>query len=192
MPPMKTMYEVIWYKGDYPARQAKANADRAAVYIEHHFNSTDNPNASYTCVIVGSNASRTSKEIGQSYAKKVSQVFGCKVGGVNGLLIGGYNGRGDGNIKRTNMPAVLLEPLFGSNPDQAEIIRSESGRQTLAEILVATIRHFFPNGGKIGFSIGHKYKPSNPNDRGAPILGGGTEADYAEDVLKRAEVLLND
>jgi len=38
--------------------------------------------------------------------------------------------------------------------------------------------------------VGHKYKTSNPNDRGAAVIGGGWVADYAEDVLVRAKELL--
>jgi uncharacterized protein YgiM (DUF1202 family) len=32
-------------------------------------------------------------------------------------------------------------------------------------------------------SVGHKYKTSQPHDRGASVYGGGTEADYAELLL---------
>jgi N-acetylmuramoyl-L-alanine amidase len=186
---MSGKYKIKFYKGEYITRQRAANADKAIVYVEHHFNA-GSPTADYACVVVGSNAGKTSREFGQSYAKSVSNVFGCKIGGANGLLIGGFNGRGDGNVKYTNMPAVLLEPLFCSNPKRAEQIRSEDGRQKLAEILADCIKHFFPNGGLIAFSVGHKYKTSKPNDRGAAVTGGGTEADYAEDVLRRAGVLL--
>jgi N-acetylmuramoyl-L-alanine amidase len=183
-------YAVKWYSGEYSERQRAANADRAVLYVEHHFNSVDNPAADYTCVIVGSNAGRTSKEFGQMYARKVSEAFGCKIGGVNGLLIGGYNGRGDGNIKDTDMPAVLLEPLFISNPARAQAAWSDSGRSSLATILVDCIKHFFPNGGLIAFSIGHKGKRSKPNDRGAKDTNGHYEAEHAEAVLKIAENLL--
>ena len=183
-------FTVKFYKGNYSIRQRSANADRCVLYVEHHFNSVASPAADYTCVVVGSNASTKSRNIGATYAKKVAGAFGVKIGGASGLLVGGYDGRGDGNIRSTNMPAVLLEPLFVSNPKQAEIVRSETGRQQLAEILADTIKHFFPDGGLIGFSVGHKYKTSHPDDRGAPVHGGGTEADFAEDVLIRAEKLL--
>lgn len=162
-------YITKFYSGDYGERQRQANADNASVYIEHHFNSVDNPKADYSCVIVGSNAGRISREFGQAYAASVASLFGCKVGGANGLLIGGYNGRGDGNIKHTKMPAVLLEPIFISNPKQAERIVQDVWQDGLATILADTIKHFFPQGGLIAFSIGHKGKRSNPNDRGASV-----------------------
>ncbi|MBI3541974.1 MAG: N-acetylmuramoyl-L-alanine amidase, partial [Deltaproteobacteria bacterium] len=103
-----------------------------------------------------------------------------------------YDGRGDGNLRLTKMPAILLEPLFASNPQHAELIRSESGQLRLARILCESIHRFFPGGGLIGFSVGHKYKTSSPADRGAALNGGGTEADYAELVLSKASSLINE
>lgn len=186
---MSDKFKIKFYKGEYITRQRAANADKAVVYVEHHFNAGSS-SADYACVVVGSNAGRMSRQIGQTYAKKVADRFGCKIGGANGLLIGGFNGRGDGNVKYTNMPAVLLEPLFCSNPKRAAEIRSEEGRQKLAVILADCIKHFFPNGGLVAFSVGHRYKVKNPKDEGASVFGGGTEAQFAEDVLRRAEVLL--
>lgn len=183
-------YSVKFYKGDYITRQRAANADKAIVYIEHHFNSVENQSADYTCVVVGSNAGRISREFGQAYAARISASFGCKIGGVNGLLIGGFNGRGDGNVKHTDMPAALLEPLFCSNPKRAAQIKSIEGQVTLATAIADTVRAFFPNGGLVAFSVGHKYRTSKPRDLGAPVHGGGHEAEYAEFVLNRAAELL--
>lgn len=191
----KPKYEVVFYRGDYSARQRQANADHAICYVEHHFNSSvaaDPTTADYSVVIVGSNASRTSIEWGRSYSKLVDQEFDeiKRVGGVDGVLIGGYGGRGDGNISDTKMPAILVEPMFCNDPEHAEVIRSKDGQERLAKVLVYSIRKTFPKGGKVGFSVGHKYKKSNPQDRGAALFGGGTEADYAEIVLTRAKILL--
>lgn len=171
---------------DYSERQAQANADKVDLYVEQHFNASASPKPNYCVVVVGSNASATSKEIGRRYATAVSREFSVPIGGTDGLLIGGFNGRGDGNIRKTNMPAILLEPMFCSNPEQAEIIRSVQGQKRLADCLVRAIRSMFSDSVKIGFSIGHKYKRRNPRDRGAAVHGGGTEADYAEIVLNFA------
>ena len=183
-------YQVKFYKGDYLERQQAANADKAVAYVEHHFNSSGSEAARYAVVVVGSNASNTSRNWGRWYAKAISEQFGNPVGGDDGLLVGGWNGRGDGNVKYTRMPALLLEPLFASNPQQAELIRSASGQEALARVLAESIRRFFPDGGLIAFSVGHKYKTSSPKDRGAALAGGGTEADCAEQVLQRAAAML--
>jgi len=184
------MYEVKFYKGNYFTRQQSANDDHAVAYVEHHFNSSSSSTASYAVVVTGSNASQTSKNWGRWYAKAVANHFGTRVSGDDGILVGGWNGRGDGNLRHTRMPAILLEPLFGSNPQHADIIRSDSGQNALARILVESIQRFFPSGGLIAFSVGHKYKQSNPKDRGAALTGGGTEADHAELVLNKAATLL--
>lgn len=190
-PRATSIYQVKFYDGDYFERQQKANADNAKLYVEHHFNSSSSREASYAVVIVGSNASNTSKNWGRWYAQAVAREFGNSIGGSQGILIGGFNGRGDGNVKHTKMPAILLEPLFASNPRHAEIIKSNDGQTRLARILVESIQRFLPDGGLVAFSIGHKGKRSNPNDRGASVFGGGVEADYAEIVLKKAQVMLD-
>ncbi len=183
-------YEIHEYRGNYRWRQKQANLDGCAAYVEHHFNASPNQTANYTLVITGYHASETSKSWGKTYAKLVSQAFGTELGGVDGVLVGGFNGKGTGSLKYTAMPAILLEPLFVSNPEQAELVKSEEGQDKLAQCLVDSIRTTFPKGGKIGFSVGHKYKSSSPNDRGAAVYGGGTEADYAEIVLKKAKFML--
>jgi hypothetical protein len=184
------MYTVKFYKGDYYDRQMEANQDGAVAYVEHHFNSSSSTTASYAVVVTGFNASQTSKNWGRWYAKAVAAHFGTNVSGDDGILVGGWNGRGDANLRETDMPALLLEPLFASNSMQADIIRSENGQSALARILVESIQRFFPGGGRIAFSVGHKYKETNPNDLGAPLAGGGWEADYAEKVLDKAKTML--
>ena len=184
------MYKVKFYTGDYDDRQKAVNADKAICYVEHHFNSSSDIKVNSTVVVVGSNSSDISREWGKYYAGKVSKAFKTKLSGTDGIVIGGYNRRGDGNIKYTNMPAILLEPLFVSNKEAATIVKSENGQLKLAEILADSIRKFFPKGGLVGFSVGHKYKDNMPLDRGASIFGGGVEADYAEKVLLKAKLIL--
>jgi N-acetylmuramoyl-L-alanine amidase len=182
-------YEVRFYTGEYRTRQLAANRDRAACYVEHHFNS-GSATADYAVVVVGSNASQKSKDWGRFYAERVAADFGIRVGGVAGIMVGGYGGRGDANIRETAMPALLLEPLFCSNPRHAAWIRSPEGRQKLARALSDSIRRFFPKGGLVAFSVGHKGKPSKPHDRGAAVAGGGAEAEFAEMVLIEAKQML--
>jgi hypothetical protein len=60
-----------------------------------------------------------------AYAEAIGREFNVPLGGDRGILVGGHNGRGDDNVRRTDMPAVLLEALFGSNPAHAERIRTD-------------------------------------------------------------------
>lgn len=184
------MHQVKIYKGDYNSRQNQANNDKAVLYVEHHFNSSPDKKTDYALVIVSSNASKKSRDIAKYYVDLVAKKFNLKLGDGDGVMPGGYGGRGDGNLRYTDMPAILLEPIFGSNPHGASIIKSKGGQESLASILADTIKKFFPAGGLIAFSVGHKYKTSEPKDRGAVLVGGGNEADYAEIVLNRAKEIL--
>lgn len=185
------MYEVVWCKGDYPVRQAQANAAKCVCYVEQHFNAklNDDPDTQKdnpALCIVSANASVTSRNWASFYVKAIAAEFGV---GMAGVSVG--PARGDANLRYTKMPAILLEPLFCSDPQQAALIRSAAGQRRLARVLVDSIRRFFPDGGKVGFSVGHKYKLASPYDRGAALHGGGiTEAECAEQVLLLAETLL--
>ena len=188
-------YTVKFYKGNYWDRQHNANRDKAIVYLEQHFNAASS-DAKYALAIVATNASQTSKNFGIDYAEEVKNVFpevleaGAGPGLTDNILVGGYNGRGNSNIKHTDMPAVLLEPLFGSTPSHADLIRSEEGQWKLAQIISSLVQKYFPDGGLVAFSVGHLYKRTSPKDKGSLLHGGGYEGDYAERVLLKAQQLL--
>ena len=201
------MIRVKFYKGDYKERQREANAANAALYIEQHFNSCESRKAGYALAIVGSNASKASVDFAEYYVELVQAAFNVPIWsdsldndlanddhdpldleGTDGVMRGG---RGNGNLKYTAMPAVLLEPLFASNPAHAEFIKSTVGQYVLASVLACSIRRHVSPGRLIAFSVGHKYKASNPNDRGASVYGSAlSEADFAENVLNIAADIL--
>ena len=184
-------YTVKFYTGDYGFRQRSANKDKALCYIEQHFNAAASPNANYCLAVTGSNASQKSINMAASYVDAVETYLGIPKwsgGKPKGVAIGGISGRGDSNLIYTNMPAVLLEPLFVTTPAHVYMLKERTN--LLAVCVVDMVREHFPNGGLIGFSIGHKGKSSNPKDRGAAVYGGGTEADFAEMVLNIAKALL--
>jgi len=185
-------YDVRFFWGDYTSRQRQANGLKAICYVEQHFNGTDNPKSGGTEVIVSYNASKTSRDWGSSYAKRVSKALETTLRhkAQGGLLVGGYNGRGNGNLKYTSMPAILLEPCFATNPLEAAKIRDPFTQRIMAAALVSSIKEFFPKGGLVAFSVGHKGKTSSPLDRGVGVVGGGVEADYAEAVLNMAAKML--
>ncbi|HCR12059.1 MAG TPA: glucosaminidase domain-containing protein [Solidesulfovibrio sp.] len=186
-------YKVRFYSGDYLVRQKAANADKCICYVEHHFNSAG-PTANYALVVVAKNASLTTINWGMRYAKAVASLLGTAVFAPAspwpGVAIGGIDGRGNGNLLYAEMPAILLEPLFVSNPKQAAQLKQATWQEALAKILADSICEFFPDGGLVAFSIGHKGKTSNPTDCGAAVHGGGYECEYAELVLKKAATLL--
>jgi len=184
-------FKVRFFWGDYADRQAAANKAEAVCYIEHHFNSAG-PTASGAEVIVASNASAKSRDWAADYAANAAAKLKISLRSpeTKGVIVGGYDGRGDGNLRRTSMPAILVEPCFVSNPIEAALVKSDLGQNTLAQVLADSIVKAFPNGGLVAFSVGHKGKESNPADMGASVSGGGTEAEYAEKVLLKAQALL--
>lgn len=180
-------YTVKFYRGDYKTRQLAANADKALLYVEQHFNAVESPKPNYAHAKVATNGSSRSVNIARSYAKRIAKAFDIPVGFDDGVDKGG---RGNGNLLHTSMPAILLEPVFISNPDGAGWVKHPDGQRKLARALVETVKEFFPKGGLIAFSVGHKYRTSKPKDRGAVVYGGGVEADYAEIVLDLAKQML--
>jgi len=185
-------YQVRFYTGDYYNRQLEANNDGATVYLEQHFNASPStsPNTNYAMSVVASNASEKSKSIARTYIEKIKDVFMIDVFGRDGLKVLSRTERGNHNLRYTAMPAVLLEPLFCSSYDGSYILKSQGGIRQLAFCLVETVKTHYPDGGLIGFSIGHIGKTSAPSDMGALVLGGGTEAQYAELVMVEAARML--
>jgi len=205
------LYRVKFYTGSYSRRQADANADGAICFVAHHFNAASkqdvighdpesgapiygfvhNPAPDYALCVVADNASAKSRAWAADYVERVSRSLAVRKWNTDGVCVGGMGGRGNEQIKYTVMPAILVEPLFASNPSHANIIRLASGRHSLATYLADSIRAAFPAGGLVAFSVGHKYKPApHDHDRGAALHGGGNEADYAELVLQEAAKML--
>lgn len=196
-------YEVQFFDGDYSARQAKANEWGADAYVCHHFNAIENDNQdtqddNATLCIVGSNASSTSEKWAALYCKKISEHFGTRNRGVVRRKRGE---RGDICVRKTDMPAILPEPLFVSDISQAEIAFSDEGQQHLGRLLAESIKEIFPDHGmdgkeiviKIAFSIGHMGKDNRPNDRGAAVVGHphSSEAELARKSLIAASTWLS-
>ncbi len=176
-------YEVRIFAGDYAERQAAANAWGADVYLEQHFNAklndaeTDLDNSAL-CV-VASNAGTKSRQLGASYAAAAAKTFGIRDSGV---LVAPFGRSGDGNLRHTKMPAVILEPLFVSDLSQAEIASSPEGQRQIAQLAVDLVREHFPDGAKVALSHGHRGQRSK-QDPGAPAANGRWEGDLAVAVV---------
>lgn len=183
-------YEVSFYTGNYRWRQALANKANCAAYVEQHFNASESRRDGYTMVLVSYKSSKKVRKWAKWYVKNIAKTFSVRQYRGRGILVGGYDGRGNGNLKYLKMPAVLLESLFATNPRHAKWIKNEAEQLQLAFILFKSIRKFFPQGGRICFSVGHKYKFYPSHDQGAHVYGGGRESEYAEIILKQAQSLI--
>lgn len=171
------MYKTVFLTGDYKDRQERANELKVTAYFEQHLNAVADPRPDYAMAIVGNNASERSRKWAREYIKQAALVVPSHTSG--DLRIGG---RGNGSLVYTNMPAILAEPLFCSNPVAAEFIKSPEGIYQLALAAYNSITSQFPEG-LIGLSCGHLGKVSSPNDKGASVYGGGYEGDYANQIL---------
>jgi hypothetical protein len=81
--------------------------------------------------------------------------------------------------------AILLEPLFISNPAQAQWLHDPGNLGRLAEAVATAVLDSTQDGEVIGLSIGHLGKDSSPSDRGARCQRGDMEATHGE-ALARA------
>lgn len=182
------MYRTKVYTGPYAERQRKANMDNADVYLEVHANSVEAGDVDYALSVVSSKHSATSYELAAELARAFGTAFDVghptNVGYDDGVRVGG---RGDGNLAYTAMPAVLIEPGFGSNPKQARLMESDSGIETAASIIVRTIIRFWPAGASVALSVGHK--GNKPKDMGAAWAGERFqwEAEWADAVVNAVQ-----
>lgn len=215
-------YTVKYYTGDYGVRQADANKDKAICYVCQHANSKvyDDPqtlNDNPILTVVAHNASYASKRWASYYSGLVKQIpfmQGAplfKQDGIGlrtvinqrderlfGVLQRRKFERGDFNLRKTDMPAILPEPCWVSDFETANELASPSETliADLGRALAESIIEFFPEGGLVAFSVGHKYKTSQPYDRGAPFNKDAgnpnkwAEGEVAEAILDEAAQIL--
>ena len=185
-------YQIQFYYGDYHQRQQQANADGVILYVEHRFN-TFSRKSNYTLVKVTDVAPNKAVNFAADYANMIHKRLNIPLyeNDVPGVIRTRRGRRGDDSIRLCNMPAVILEPLFVSNPDHVKLFWN-GGREVLADSLAAIVRKYFPEGGSIGFSVGHRYKRSKPFDQGAHCWGTPefSEASLSEQVLWVAKFFL--
>ena len=95
-------------------RVREANAYGADLFLSLHTNAAENPNATGTETLVYSLES-TAAEIGEDIVDELAKATGLRNRGVvarPGLYV----------LRRTNMPAVLVEMGFISNPSDADLM----------------------------------------------------------------------
>jgi hypothetical protein len=174
-------------------RQEAANADGACCYVEQHLNSCDSPTPSYGMVLLGHNASSES-EVWASYYAHLLALYPAIIGGTKVHKLAAHE-RGDVCIEYTDMPAILVEPCFVSNPKQVEWLIAE-GMDELGRILAESIKEHFKGDALVedvivAFSIGHRYRGTH--DEGAPVIGHPdlSEGHFAQQILLAAARLLD-
>ncbi len=148
--------------------QLLPGAMRAICYTECHLNASTAPSVNWGEVIVGRTLDRRRSEIekrlGETFLARVCGGFGHQNRGVR------VGGRGSGNIYRTSMPSMLIEPGFISNPEFYKFAATGEGADAIGSALAFAIHEVFPAGGLVALRLGHAYRGPNGEtlDSGAP------------------------
>ena len=88
--------------------------------------------------------------------------------------------------------ALLLEPLFISEPGQNDWINQPINQEHLAQVVARALKADTTEGDLIGLSIGHLGKTSNPSDCGANAFDGRhVETDYNAPMARRVSEILS-
>ena len=102
------------------ARVNEANAWGADIFLSLHTNAALNPNASGSEALVYSKSSRVASSLAENILEQLTRVTGLRNRGVierPGLYV----------LRRTNMPAVLVEMGFITNRYDAELMAYSPG-----------------------------------------------------------------
>jgi peptidoglycan hydrolase-like protein with peptidoglycan-binding domain len=186
------MRKITWLTGDYADVNNRQNqaADRGcAVTIDFHFNG-NGPDAKGG-EIWYKPADAKAKALGQVILDTFSGL-GLPFHGSEPLKEAVLGNRAS-FIRHYRNPAILIEPLFVSNPgaNQAGWIHQKDNVQALAQKIAEALEAATDNENSlIGLSIGHIYKPSNHADTGVDCVRGDTEADHARAVAEAVGTIL--
>jgi hypothetical protein len=171
---------IVWLKGDYVGnheRQMQASKANCRLVISFHFNAHNNPKTSGSEVF--SNGKGDADYIAAKLLHIITSVLGTKSRGVKKA-----EGSRAGFLRFYHCPAILLEPCFITNPDEANLVHDVQVIRKLGEAIADALVKWLPFDAVIGIDIGHKFKTSQPDDRGARCFYGDFEADHAEQLAK--------
>ncbi len=180
----------VFLTGDYATRvkprQIQAKLEECALTIDFHFNSNG------STALGGEVYFKDGDEKARAFAKAIIDVLRSLNLPDHGDPLKPASDSRAAFILAYHCPAVLLEPLFISNPTQAAWIRDAANLTSLGQGIARAIKANTAEGAKIGLSIGHLGKDSAPDDRGARHAIEGWEADYAkrlaETVARHLEI----
>ncbi|MDR3600531.1 MAG: N-acetylmuramoyl-L-alanine amidase [Desulfosporosinus sp.] len=124
---------------DLQDRVDVANNAKADIFVSIHNNSFTNPAVSGTATYYSSDnpQSDKSQQLADNVQDELIKYLGTSDRGVNEAPF--YV------IKNTNMPAILTESAFISNPDEEKKLASADFRQSIATAIVSGITDFFNN-----------------------------------------------
>lgn len=113
---------------DCYVRAEQANSWGADLYIEIHLNCSSNPKANGTEVLIYPSSSKSAP-----YAKKVNESICKELGTFDRTYGAGYKESSLIVLRKTNMPAILIEPLFVGNADDVAKYTAEKVALAIAK-----------------------------------------------------------
>ena len=186
------MRNITWLTGDYAnitARQGQVSTRGCAVTIDFHFNG--NGSDAKGGEVWYKPGDTKAKSLGQAILDAFESL-GLPFHGTEPLKEAVPGNRAS-FIKHYPKPAVLIEPLFVTNPSasQAGWIHNPANVQALAQKFAEALENATDDeDALVGLSIGHLYKPSNPSDTGVDCILRDTEADHARAVAEGVAQIL--
>src|SRR2546423_1984270 len=173
---MTNTRRITWLKGDYVGnheRQAQAQSEGCKLVIEFHFNSNG----------ATATGGETWFKPGDPLSNTIAADIRNRFSNIGLSLHGPGPNEAVSSTRAGWLPfyscsAILLEPLYVSNPDQARWIHQSGNVDLLAGEVTAAIFNNTSDADTIGLSIGHRFKHSHPNDLGAACALGDNEADH--------------
>jgi N-acetylmuramoyl-L-alanine amidase len=108
---------------DNSPRGAVANACDAAVYVSVHLNAVSNPEPNYVLTLWGTEAKD------RAFAETMQAAMAAELRPGTDLGDIGVDHLANGGLLTARMPAVLVEPVFLSNPDEAARLAHPDGRR---------------------------------------------------------------
>jgi len=186
------MRQITWLTGDYANvndRQGQAAKRGCAVTIDFHFNGNgaDAKGGEVWYKPGDANARPLGRAIVDAYT-----ALGLPFHGTEPLKEAVQGNRAS-FIRHYPCPAVLIEPLFVTNPsaNQAGWIHDDKNVQSLAQRIAQALENATQDEKSlVGLSIGHLYKPSSRGDTGVDCVLGDTEAAHARAVAEAVGTIL--
>jgi hypothetical protein len=168
---------------EYGERRDAARDAGCAVHLQFHFNAGGGKRS---LTMVTNAADSRCRTLAAEISHAAADIFHITDDGVRTLARDdrGWVCIGD------ELSGIVLEPFFGDMAAQAAIAQTPQAREAYARAIADGIRKHYPADAKIALTLGHKYKPSNPDDRGASLVGGGDEASWNEPIIARIIALL--
>lgn len=163
-------------------RVDKANKENADLFLSLHGNSSDNKDANYISTFIlsrGGEKERAAKLV----QKEIVEATGFKDGGVK---IGSFY-----VLRKTKMPAIIVEAGFISNKENKEWLLDNANLQKLSKAIARGVCNYFGIDYKEGEEVDDEQKPSEWAKR---VWEDATEKGYTDgtrpkDKATREEVM---